>query len=194
MPSPAAAATFFASPAEWRAWLEAHHQQAAELWVGYYKRGSGRPSLTWPQSVDEALCFGWIDGVRQSIDEVSYRIRFTPRRSGSIWSAVNLRRAEELRASGRMQPAGLAALEGRDPAKQQRYSYERERVELAPEYLKALKQDRAAWEYFEGQSPYYRRQVALWIMSAKRADTRLRRLQALIDDSARGLRVPPLRR
>jgi uncharacterized protein YdeI (YjbR/CyaY-like superfamily) len=187
-------ATFFSSPAEFRAWLEAHHQSVPELWVGYWKRGSGIPSMTWPQSVDEALCFGWIDGVRQSIDELSYRIRFTPRRPGSIWSLVNQRRAEELKAAGRMQPAGLAAFEGRDLERQERYSYEHEHVKLAPAYLAALRKNRASWKFFEAQSPYYRRQVALWIMSARREETRQRRLQALIEDSANGLRVPPLRR
>lgn len=187
-------ATFFATPAEFRAWLDAHHGSAAELWVGFYKRGSGLPSITWPQSVDEALCYGWIDGVRQSIDERSYRIRFTPRRPGSIWSLVNQRRVEELKAAGRMRPAGLAAFERRDPEKQERYSYERERVELAPQYQAALRKNRAAWQFFQAQSPYYRRQAALWVMSAKREETRARRLQTLIADSAQGLRLGPLRR
>lgn len=189
-----AVATFFATPAEFRAWLEANHQLVPELWVGYYKRSSGRPSITWPQSVDEALCFGWIDGVRQSIDDLSYRIRFTPRRSGSIWSLVNQRRAEDLRAAGRMQPAGLAAYEHRDLEKQERYSYEHEIIELAPAYLAALRKERAAWQFFQAESPYYRRQVALWIMSAKRPETRERRLRTLIENAAQGLRVPPLRR
>jgi len=191
---PSSPATCFATPADFRGWLEAHHETAAELWVGFYKRASGLPSITWPQSVDEALCFGWIDGVRQSIDDLSYRIRFTPRRPGSIWSLVNQRRAEELRAAGRMHAAGLAAFEQRDRAKQERYSYEREHEQLAPAYLAVLRKNRAAWKFLEAQSPYYRRQVAVWIMSAKREATRERRLQTLIEDSARGLRVPPLRR
>jgi uncharacterized protein YdeI (YjbR/CyaY-like superfamily) len=190
----ASPATFFPTPADFRVWLEAHHEAAAELWVGFHKRGSGLPSMTWPESVDEALCFGWIDGVRQSIDDSSYRIRFTPRRAGSTWSAVNLRRVEELRGAGRMRPAGLAAFEGRDPAKQERYSYERQHVTLAPPYLAALKRNRAAWQFFQAQPAYYRRQATLWVMSAKREETRSRRLQALIEDSAQALRVGPLRR
>jgi uncharacterized protein YdeI (YjbR/CyaY-like superfamily) len=187
-------AKFFATAAEFRAWLEAHHRTAAELWVGFYKRGSGLASITWPQSVDEALCYGWIDGVRQSVDEQSYRIRFTPRRKGSTWSLVNQRRVEELRAAGRMQPAGLAAFEQRDREKQERYSYEREQVELSPAYLARLRQNAAAWKYFQGESPYYRRLVANWVMSAKREETRERRLHTLIQDSAQGLRIGPLRR
>jgi len=191
---PGATATFFATAAEFRSWLESQHAAAPELWVGFHRRGSGLPSMTWPESVDEALCFGWIDGVRQSIDDNSYRIRFTPRRRGSTWSAVNLRRVNELKQAGRMRPAGLAAFEQRDPAKQERYSYEREHVQLAPAYLAMLRGNRSAWQYFEAQPPYYRRQATLWVMSAKREATRAHRLQILIDDSAKGLRVPPLRR
>jgi uncharacterized protein YdeI (YjbR/CyaY-like superfamily) len=187
-------ATVFATPADFRAWLEAHHASAAELWVGFHKRGTGLPSITWPESVDEALCFGWIDGVRQSIDDRSYRIRFTPRRSRSIWSAVNLRRVEDLKAAGRMRPTGLAAFEGRDPAKQERYSYERQHTELAPAYLALLKRNRGAWQFFQAQPAHYRRLCANWVMSAKREETRNRRLQTLIEDSAQGLRIGPMRR
>jgi len=189
-----AQARFFASPADFRKWLERHHGSAAELWVGFYRKGTGRPSITWPESVAEALCFGWIDGVRQSLGEDSYRIRFTPRRPGSTWSAVNLKLVEALLAAGRMQPAGLAAYEARDPERQRQYSYERAQTALSPEYAAALQRNRAAWRFFQAQPPYYQRQAIGWIMSARRDATRAKRLQALITDSAAGNRVPPLRR
>jgi uncharacterized protein YdeI (YjbR/CyaY-like superfamily) len=187
-------ARFFATPAEFREWLAEHHEHAAELWVGFYKKGTGRPSLTWPESVDEALCYGWIDGLRQSLGEDSYRIRFTPRRARSTWSAVNLKRVEALQAAGRMRPAGLAAYEARDAAKQRLYSYERERVELAPEYAREFRRHRAAWQFFQQQPPHYRRLASNWVMSARREATRARRLQELIENSAAGTRIPPLRR
>jgi len=184
--------TFFATPALFRRWLEAHHQTADELIVGFYKKGSGRPSITWPESVDEALCFGWIDGVRRSLDDTAYTIRFTPRRPGSTWSAVNLRKVEALTAQGRMRPAGLAVHRKRDPAKADQYSFENRQVTLAPRYRDRIRANARAWAYFQARPPWYRRTAGWWIMSAKREATRERRLATLIDCSARGRHVPPL--
>ncbi|HUF27418.1 MAG TPA: YdeI/OmpD-associated family protein [Gemmatimonadaceae bacterium] len=187
--------TFFATPARFRRWLERHHDSAAELWVGFYKKGSGRPSITWPESVDEALCFGWIDGIRKSLDDDSYVIRFTPRRRGSNWSAVNTRRATELIAEGRMRPAGLAAFEARDPAKAGVYSFEQRasaRLDAAAEAT--FRKNRAAWRFFESLAPGYRRIALWWVISAKRAETRERRLQTLIADCAAGRKIGQLRR
>lgn len=187
--------TFFATPADFRQWLQAHHQTERELLVGFYKKGSGRPSITWPESVAEALCFGWIDGVRKSIDDESYTIRFTPRKRGSIWSAVNMRLAEELIRDGRMQPAGLAAWEARDPARSAVYSFEqKEAAQLTPEMEARFRENAQAWKFWEAQPPGYRKTATHYVMSAKREDTRARRLQTLIDDSAAGRRIGLLRR
>jgi uncharacterized protein YdeI (YjbR/CyaY-like superfamily) len=183
--------TFFPTPADFRQWLERNHDKVPELLVGFYKKGSGKPSITWPESVDEALCFGWIDGVRRTIDEERYSIRFTPRRPRSNWSAVNLKRVEELTNLGRMHPAGLRAFEVRDPSRT--YSYERkEDQKLDPAYEAKLKANKKAWTFFQAQPPYYRRIASLWVMDAKKEETRLRRLATLIDDSARGRRIGPL--
>jgi uncharacterized protein YdeI (YjbR/CyaY-like superfamily) len=187
-------ATFFETPAEFRQWLQANHSDAAELWVGYYKKGSGRLSITWPESVDEALCFGWIDGIRKSIDEISYTIRFTPRRSGSIWSAVNIRRAGELIDQGRMAPEGLKAFEARQENRSGVYSYEQRQDQLPEVYAEKLRQNEAAWEFFQKQPAWYRKAAGWWVVSAKKEETRLRRLDQLIEDSAAGRTVPPLRR
>ncbi len=172
--------TFFPTPADFRAWLERHHETASELLVGFYKKGSGRPSITWPESVDEALCFGWIDGVRRTIDDESYSIRFTPRRPRSNWSAVNLKRVAELTNLGRMHPAGVRAYEARDPARAASYSFEQreEARKLAPAYEAQLKANAKAWAFFQAQPPYYRRTVSRWVMSAKKEETRLKRLVA----------------
>jgi uncharacterized protein YdeI (YjbR/CyaY-like superfamily) len=187
--------TFFATAAEFRRWLKQHHRSERELWVGFHKKSSGRPSLTWPESVDEALCFGWIDGVRRTIDSESYAIRFTPRKRGSIWSAVNTRRAEEFIREGRMQPAGLRAFEARDPAKSGVYSFEQRRgARLSAEAEARFRANPAAWRFFESQPPGYRRTAVWWVVSAKREATRARRLETLIDDSAAGRRIAPLRR
>ena len=182
--------TFFRSAAEFRKWLERNHETADELLVGFYKKGSGRPSITWPESVDEALCFGWIDGIRRSIDDESYSIRFTPRRPRSNWSAVNIRRVAELTKLGRMQPAGLRAFEARDPDRSQIYSFEQgaEARKLSPEYQKQLEANKKAWAFFQAQPPYYRGVCAYWVMSAKKAETRLKRLAKLIEVSAKGQR------
>jgi len=164
--------------------------------VGFYKVGSGRPSITWPQSVDHALCFGWIDGVRRSIDETRYVIRFTPRRPGSVWSAVNIRRVEELIGAGLMHPAGLERLKARKESKSRIYSYEQQRKDatLSPKYAAMLKANPKAWEFFQSRPAWYRRTTSWWVMSAKKEETRQRRLRALIADSAAGRDVQPLRR
>lgn len=181
--------TFFAKPADFRRWLERNHHKADELLVGFWKKGSGRPSITWPESVDEALSFGWIDGVRRRIDDQSYSIRFTPRRRGSIWSAVNIKRATELTKLGRMATAGLRAFEARDEKKSAIYSYENRPRELAPEYEKRFRANQEAWEYWTAQPPGYRRVATYWVMEAKKEETRERRLAQLIDDSAHRRRI-----
>jgi len=187
---------FFATAAAFRAWLEKNHASAAELVVGYSKRGSGRPSMTWPESVDEALCFGWIDGVRRSLDDERYQIRFTPRKPRSKWSAVNRRKAEALIADGRMHPAGLAAFEAR--AADTDYAYEKPREELDGEPLSRLRANAAAWRFWQEQPPWYRRSASHWVASAKQEATRARRLETLIADCAAGRTVkhltPPGRR
>jgi uncharacterized protein YdeI (YjbR/CyaY-like superfamily) len=181
--------TFFESPAAFRKWLEKNHDKAAELLVGFYKKDSGRPSITWPESVDQALCFGWIDGVRRRIDDVSYSIRFTPRKHTSNWSAINIGRVAELTKLGLMRPAGLRAFEQRREEKSGIYAYENAPRELAPDDEKQFRADKKAWAYFCDEAPSYRRVVIYWVMSAKREETRARRLATLIDDSAHGRRV-----
>jgi len=181
--------TFFETPATMRAWLKEHHRTASEVWVGFYKKGSGRPSITWPESVDEALCFGWIDGIRKRVDDVSYTIRFTPRKPRSIWSAVNVARAEELIQLGRMTRAGLGAFEAREENRTGQYSYEQRRDRLDAPYEDKLKANEKAWAYWQSQPPSYRKAVVWWVVSAKQEATRLRRLEQLIDDSAHGRRI-----
>jgi len=186
---------YFASPAEWREWLSRNHESCPELWVGFYKKGSGRASITWPESVDHALCFGWIDGIRKSIDESRYVIRFTPRRAGSTWSAVNVKRVGELKKTGLMQPAGLKAFAGKIAGKSGIYSYEqRKTATFSREYQKLFREQPKAWEYFGSQPPSYRRLCTYWVITAKQEATRLRRLKALIADSARSRRIQPLTR
>lgn len=181
---------FFKSSAEFRKWLEAHHSSATELLVGYYKKDSGKPSITWPQSVDEALCFGWIDGIRKSIDDLSYKIRFTPRKPRSTWSAVNIKRAGELIEQGLMQPAGLKAFQAREENRSGIYSYEQRSPELPDQYEKKLTKNRAAWKFFQAQPASYRKAANWWVLSAKKEETRLKRLDQLIDDSAKGRIIP----
>jgi uncharacterized protein YdeI (YjbR/CyaY-like superfamily) len=186
---------FFASAAGFRRWLMQHHASERELWVGFYKKGSRRASITWPESVDEALCFGWIDGVRKTLDEQSYMIRFTPRKKGSIWSDVNTRRAQALVRSGRMQPPGLRAFKARDPEKAGRYSFEQRPAPQLGEAAEArFRANAEAWRFFQSQPPGYRKIATWWVVSAKQESTRERRLQILIDDSAAGRRIGPLRR
>ena len=186
-------AIFFETPAELRAWLEKHHATASELWVGYYKKASGKRSLTWSEVVDEALCFGWIDGKTQRIDERRYRQRLTPRRRNSNWSAVNIAKVAQLRAQGCMTPAGEAAFAARREDRSAVYSYER-RHEAAfdADQEATFRANAPAWEWFSAQSPSYRTLATFWVASAKRPDTRARRLATLIECSADGRRVPPL--
>ena len=185
--------TFFATAEELRHWFEAHHDTATELWIGFHKKGAGKPGVTYPEAVDEALCFGWIDGVRRSLDETSYSNRFTPRRRSSNWSGVNLKRVEELTALGRMRPAGIRAHAARD-RRAAEYSYESADRGLGQEYEERFRSHPAAWEYFQAQPPSYRRTASWWVMSAKREETRQRRLATLIEDSANGQRIALLRR
>jgi uncharacterized protein YdeI (YjbR/CyaY-like superfamily) len=188
-------ATFFATPDEFRAWLAGHHDRTDVLWVGFWKKATGKPSITWEESVSEALCWGWIDGLRRSIDDEAYRIRFTPRRPGSHWSRKNVETYQALDAEGRIEAPGRAAWEARDPDRTAKASYERERpAVLPPEYRGRLEADPDAAAWFADQPPGYRRTVIHWITSAKREETRQRRLAQLIEDSAAGRRIKPLRR
>lgn len=183
---------FFASTAAFRRWLQKNHTRADELWVGFYKRATHRPSMTWPESVAEALCFGWIDGLRRRIDDERYMIRFTPRRPGSTWSAINIRLAKSLIAENRMRPAGRAAFQARLAKKSVVYSYENRPQSLPPEFEKLLRKDRKEWAYFQAQAPWYRRTVAHWITSAKREETRMRRLASLIEACRQARAIGPL--
>jgi uncharacterized protein YdeI (YjbR/CyaY-like superfamily) len=183
---------FFASPAAWRRWLTANHSRCDELWVGFYKRATGKPSITWPESVDEALCFGWIDGLRKRVDDDSYMIRFTPRRRGSIWSRVNTKRVAELIKTKRMRPEGLRAYELRDEKKTAIYSFERRQAaKLPPSYLREFKANAAAWTFFSAQPPWYQRLGAYFVMQAKQEETRARRLRKLIDACVQQRRLGP---
>jgi len=180
---------FFRTPADFRTWLENNHATATELWVGFYKKDSGEPSITWSESVDQALCFGWIDGIRKGVDKISYRIRFTPRRRGSIWSAINITRAKELVRQKQMRPTGLKAFAARIENKSGIYSYEQRSTELSEPYAKLLKRNNAAWNFFKKQPPSYRRMIGWWIISAKKEETRMARLTKLISESANGKRL-----
>jgi uncharacterized protein YdeI (YjbR/CyaY-like superfamily) len=185
--------TFFATPAEWRSWLERHHATEKELLVGFYKKGRGKPSMTWPESVDEALCFGWIDGVRRSHGLDAYTIRFTPRKTTSIWSAINVAKVAELTKNGKMREAGLRAFAARTAAKTGVYSFERSQAaKLTASQEKTLRANRKAAAFFDAQPPWYRRTAIHWVISAKREETRARRLAQLIADSAAGRRIGPL--
>ena len=185
--------TFFASQADFRAWLDEHHEAATELMVGFYKIGSGKPSITWPEAVDEALCFGWIDGVRRGIDGESYSNRFTPRKPRSTWSARNIKRVEELKAQGRMRPAGLKAFQARLEEKSSIYSYEQRDAATLPAALTAqFEANPTAWWWFQARPAGYRKAAIWWVTSAKKQETRLRRLETLIADSEAGRTVAPL--
>ncbi|MBC8112562.1 MAG: YdeI/OmpD-associated family protein [Verrucomicrobia bacterium] len=185
---------FFPVQADFRSWLEQNHDTEKELLVGFYKVGSGKPSLSWSQSVDEALCFGWIDGVRKSIDDQRYCIRFTHRKPGSIWSAVNLKKIEDLTQQGLMQPAGIAVFEKRNLSRAGLYAYEREPVALDEDSEKTFKENQKAWLFFQSQPPSYRKPALNWVMSARQTATRQKRLQELIEDSEVGLRIKSQRR
>jgi uncharacterized protein YdeI (YjbR/CyaY-like superfamily) len=172
--------SFFATPEEFRTWLEKHHKTATELLVGFYKVSSNQSSMTWSQSVDQALCFGWIDGVRKSIDAESYSIRFTPRRSSSIWSAINIKKIEELTQSGLLTPEGQKAFDLRTENKSRIYSHEKEPVMLASDYESQFKRNPSAWVFFDAQAPSYKKVMIHWIMSAKQEKTQLIRLEKTI--------------
>jgi uncharacterized protein YdeI (YjbR/CyaY-like superfamily) len=177
--------TFFKTAAAFRAWLKKHHKTEPELIVGYYKKASGKPSLTWQESVDEALCFGWIDGIRRSHGEDAYSNRFTPRRKGSNWSAINIKRVEELTKAGRMQPAGLAAFALRTEARSRVYTYEQKDIpKFEPKFEKLFRANKEAWEFFQTLPPYYRKGETRWVNSAKQEATKLRRLHKVIEACA----------
>ena len=180
---------FFPTPSDFRKWLEQHHATEPELLVGFYKKGSGKPSITWPESAAEALCFGWIDGIRRKVDEESYSIRFTPRKRTSVWSTVNINLANQLIKDGLMQPAGLAAFKARREYRSGIYSYEQRTENLPEPYASKFKKHKAAWRFFESQPPGYRKQMGWWIVSAKQEETRLKRLEKLIEESNAARRV-----
>ena len=179
---------FFASAAEFRAWLARHHADTAELFVGFYRKGHGE-GLTYQEAVDEALCFGWIDGIIKKLDATRYMHRFTPRRPGSIWSLTNIRHVERLKAAGRMQPTGLAAFAARKAAKTGIYAFEQRGQKLTREEEKVFRANARAWAFFQRQAPWYQRKVAWWIRSAKQDATRTRRLAQLVAASAEGRRL-----
>lgn len=185
--------TFFKTQAEFRTWLEKHHNNTTELLVGFYKANSGKGGITYQQALDEALCFGWIDGVRKSLDDARWTIRFTPRKKRSIWSQVNLKRAAELEAAKQMHPAGIAAYHGRDEKLVNRYSSENRDKKLDAAQEKQFRANPKAWDWFSRQAPSYQRVAAFWVVSAKQEATRAKRLETLIRDSEQGVRVGPLR-
>ena len=182
---------FFNNQEEFSDWLE-EHAEASELWVGYFRKSTGRARLTWSTSVDVALCFGWIDGIRQTIDKQSYKIRFTPRKITSVWSAVNVKKVKELIQLGKMKPAGIHVFNNR--ANAQGYSSEQRNVQLAREYEEQIKENRPAWLFFTNLAPSYKRDSIWWVMSAKKEETRSKRLGILIASSEAGLKIPTLRK
>jgi len=186
--------TFFATPEDFRVWLEENHASAAHLWVAYYKKATGKPSVTWADTVDEALCYGWIDGIRKSRDEESYVIRFTPRKTKSVWSRRNIDRVERLKAEGRMKPEGLAAYAHKDAHPDSGYATADWTAQYTDDMLARFQAIPSAWAFYESQPPGYRKQTTRWVMSAKREGTRERRLATLIDDSRNQLRIKQLRR
>ncbi len=185
--------TFFPTPSDFRAWLEAHHDKFRELLVGFHKKDSCKPSITWPESVQVALCFGWIDGVRRSLNEISYTIRFTPRKPISTWSSININLVRELTKKGLMHPAGLKAFAARSTKKSGIYSYEqRKNAQFTREQRKQFRTNKAAWEFFRSQAPWYQRVTTYWVISAKREETKLKRLSELIGHSRDQRRIPQL--
>ena len=180
---------FFAKETDFRKWLQKNHTAADEVWVGFYKKHTGKPTVTYKEAVDQALCFGWIDGIRKSIDDEAYMNRFTPRRKGSNWSAVNIKRAKELIEAGLMQPAGARAFAERDEAKAKQYSFERENVAFSAAQLREFKKNKRAWKFFEAQPPSYRKVMTWWVISAKQPATQERRLARLIAESEDERRV-----
>lgn len=187
--------THFDTPAAFREWLTRHHERDEPLWVGFWKKATRRPSISWEESVDEALCFGWIDGLRKSIDDHSYTIRFTQRRPGSNWSRRNIDRFEVLQGQGRIQPAGHEAYARRTEEKSGVYSFEQKTpTDLAPDFVERFRANERAWLDWEGRPPGYRRQATHWVMSAKRPETRERRFSAVVEDCEAGRKIKPLRR
>ncbi len=184
---------FFSNPLMFRKWLEINHSKKKELLVGFYKKSSGKLSITWPESVEQALCFGWIDGIRKSINEDSYSIRFTPRKPKSTWSAKNIATVEKLKKEGLMTSAGLATYNRREEKNSKIYSFEQKKVKLDDYYEKTFKKNKKAWNNFQSQPPYYRKTVTHWVMSAKQEVTRLNRLNTLINDSENGLKIKEMR-
>jgi uncharacterized protein YdeI (YjbR/CyaY-like superfamily) len=184
---------FFRTPQDLRAWFDANHTTASELLLGYYKKTSGKPSVDWPQSVDEALCVGWIDGIRRRLDDERYTIRFTPRKPRSIWSTINIRRVAALTKEGRMRSAGLEAFKSRQENRSGVYSYEQRPEHLPAPYDAMIRRNKAAWRFFEGQPASYRRALIWWVISAKKEETRVNRAKTLIDLSARCQRHPQFR-
>jgi uncharacterized protein YdeI (YjbR/CyaY-like superfamily) len=184
--------TFFSNQLEFRKWLEKNHEKEAELYVGFYKVDSGKPSMTWSESVDEALCFGWIDAVRKSIDKESYFIRFTKRKPKSIWSAVNIKKIEELTKQGRMTPAGIAAFNLREESRSKIYSYEKQSVKLSDDFEARFRANEKAWSFFQSLPPSYHKPAINWVMSAKQETTRVKRLEELITDSEAGRKIKML--
>lgn len=180
---------FFRTPADLRKWFERHHATARELWVGFYRKSTGKPTVTWSESVDEALCVGWIDGIRKRIDTGSYTIRFTPRKPTSVWSRINMDKVAALTKEGRMRPSGLKAHAARRPNTVGIYSYENRSAELDEPYRGLLRKHADAWTFFAAQPPGYRKVVTWWIHSAKKEETRLTRVERLIAASARGKRL-----
>jgi uncharacterized protein YdeI (YjbR/CyaY-like superfamily) len=185
---------FFKTQSAFRKWLAVHHENTTELLVGFYKKGTGKPSITWPESVDEALCFGWIDGIRRRIDDDSYSIRFTPRKTSSTWSAVNIKRAQELIREGCMTPAGQKAFAARKENRSGIYSYEQRSAELVEPYAGKLRRNKAALKFFASQPASYRKAANWWVVSAKKEETRLKRLELLIKHSAAGQTIPQFTR
>lgn len=183
---------FFKTPADFRKWFEKNHTKKSELLVGFNKRNSGKPSITWPESVDVALCFGWIDGVRKSLGDESYTIRFTPRKATSIWSSANIKHVDRLTKLGLMTASGLEAFKKRDEKRSRIYSYETKEKKLTPEYEKKFKANKKAWKFFQSMAPWYQRTASHWVIAAKQEETRQRRLNILIKDSGNGKKIGPL--
>ena len=180
---------FFSNPEKFREWLERNHDSATELLLGFHKKSSGKKSVTYAEALDEALCYGWIDGVRKNLNETSYTIRFTPRKARSIWSLVNVRHVERLAKEGRMRPAGIEAYARRDPKRTGIYAFENRPREFSPEFEKAFRKNKTAWSFFEKQPPGYRRLVIFRVMGAKKEETRLKRFKELVEVSEKGLRL-----
>ena len=187
-PKKAVSIAIFKSAAEFREWLQKHHDCATELWLGFYNQRSAEQGITYREALDEALCFGWIDGVRKSIDETTYKQRFTPRKEKSYWSAINIKRVQELTKLGRMAPTGVKAFERRT-SDSGKYSFESRPKKLPAWYEKQFKANDGAWKFFRSQAPWYQRTATFWVVSAKQEETRHRRLATLIGDSAAGRRL-----